>query len=60
MPEEPQQLPASEWGTVTYYPQWHTLQLTWDAKTRSMGDDGFRETLQIMADHGLKVRPKYS
>jgi hypothetical protein len=24
-----------------------------------MGDDGFRATIQILAGHGLKVRPKY-
>jgi len=24
-----------------------------------MGDDGFKETLQILADHGLKVRSKF-
>jgi len=58
-PEDPQELAASEWGTITYYPQWHTLELTWNPNTRTMGDDGFQETLQLLADQGLKVRPRY-
>ena len=58
-PEDPQELAASEWGTITYYPQWNTLELTWNPNTRTMGDDGFQETLQLLADQGLKVRPRY-
>ena len=59
MPQEPQQLAANEWGAISYYPQWDTLELRWDASTRSMTDNGFRATLQMLADQGLKVRPKY-
>ena len=40
-------------------PQWDTLELKWGQKSRSMSDDGFKKTLQIMADHGLKVRPRF-
>ena len=57
--EESQELAANDWGTITYYPQWNTLELTWSPDTRSMGDDGFRQTLQLLADQGLKVRPKF-
>ena len=28
MPQEPQELAANEWGTITYYPQWNALELT--------------------------------
>jgi len=59
MPEEPQELAANEWGTITSYPQWNTLELTWSPSTRSMGDDGFKETLQLLADQGLKARPRF-
>jgi hypothetical protein len=59
MPEEPQELAANEWGAISYYPQWNTLELKWSQQTRSMTEDGFRKTLQIMAEQGLKVRPKY-
>ena len=59
MPQEPQEVAANEWGTLTRHPQWQTLELKWDASTRSMTDDGFKQTLQILADQGLKVRPKF-
>ena len=59
MPQEPQELAANEWGAISYYPQWNTLELKWGQKTRSMTDDGFKQTLQIMAEQGLKVRPKH-
>ena len=59
MSHEPQQLAANEWGTITYYPEWVTLELKWGQQTRSMSDDGFRKTLQVLADHGLKVRPRF-
>jgi hypothetical protein len=60
MAQEPQEVAANEWGTVIHHPQWQTLELKWDAATRSMTDDGFKETLQILADQGLKVRPPSS
>lgn len=58
MAQEPQELAASEWGTITYHPQWNALELKWGPQTRSMSDDGFKETLQLLADQGQKVRPK--
>jgi len=57
--QEPRQTAANEWGTVTYYPEWKTLELKWGQKTRSMTDDGFKKTLKILADEGIKVRPSY-
>ncbi len=59
MPQEPQERAANKWGTINYHPRWNTLELKWGQKTRSMTDDGFKQTLQLMADHGLQVRPKY-
>jgi hypothetical protein len=47
-------------GTIVYHPQWNTLELKWDQQTRSMSDGGFEDTLQILAHHGLKFRPKYT
>jgi hypothetical protein len=49
MPQEPRALAASEWGTITYHPQWNTLEPKWAEKTRSMNDDGFKQTLRILA-----------
>jgi hypothetical protein len=51
--------PPTSGGAISYYPQWSTLELRWGQRTRSISDDGFKETLQIMAEQGLKVRPKY-
>jgi len=59
MPQEPQELAANEWGTIAYHPEWNTIELKWGQKTRSMSDDGFKKTIKILADQGLKVRPKY-
>ena len=59
MPQESQELAASAWGTISYYPQWNTLELKWDPSTRDMTEDGFKRTLQLLADHGVKVRPAY-
>lgn len=59
MPDEPQEVAANKWGTITYHPRWNTLELTWSPDTRSMDDDEFRQTLWLLADHGLKVRPRF-
>jgi len=59
MSQEPRELAATQWGTITHHPQWNTLELKWGPQTRSMSDGGFRETLTVMADHGLKVRPDF-
>ena len=56
MANEPQELAANEWGSVTFYPEWNTLELKWRQKTRSMSDDGFKKTLRILAEQGLEVR----
>jgi hypothetical protein len=57
--QEPQQVASSEWATVTYYPEWKTLELKWGQQTSAMSDDGFKKTLQMLADQGLKLRPSY-
>jgi hypothetical protein len=58
-PQEPQEVAGNEWGVIVYHPQWNTLELKWDQNTRTMTDGGFRETLQLLADQGLKVRPRH-
>jgi hypothetical protein len=52
-------LAANEWGAITYFPEWNTLELKWTAKTRLMTDDGFKTTLQLLADQGVEVRPTF-
>jgi len=57
--QQSQQVAANDWGTLTYFPEWKTLELKWLASTRSMNDDGFRTTLELLADQGLKLHPTY-
>jgi hypothetical protein len=57
--QQPQRVASGEWATVSYYPEWNTLELTWGEQTRSMSDDGFKQTLQMLAEQGLKLRPTY-
>jgi len=58
-PQGPQELAANEWGTISYHPQWNTIELKWSPKTESMTDDGFNKTLQVLANQGIKVRPRF-
>lgn len=57
MAEQPQQVASNEWGVISYYSEWKALELKWAGTTRSMSDDGFKETLQLLADQGLTFRP---
>jgi hypothetical protein len=57
--QQQQPVASNKWGTITYYTQWKTMELKWEPTTRSMSDDGFRQTLQLLADEGLKLRPAY-
>jgi hypothetical protein len=57
MAEEPRRVAANDWGAVTFYPEWNTLELKWGATTRTMSDDGFKSTIRLLAEEGLKLRP---
>ena len=57
MADQPQQVASNEWGMISYYADWKALELKWAGTTRSMGDDGFKATLQLLADKGLTFRP---
>ena len=50
MADQAQQVASNEWGVISYYADWKALELTWAGTTRSMGDDGFKATLQLLAD----------
>jgi hypothetical protein len=57
--QQPKQVASGDWATITYYPDWNTLELVWGEQTRSMSDDGFKGTLQMLAEQGLELRPSY-
>ena len=57
--QQQQSLASNEWGTITYHTQWKTVELKWEPATRSMSDDGFRQTLQLLADECLELHPDF-
>ena len=59
MVQQQQPVASNQWGTITYDAQWKTMELKWEQTTRSMSDEGFRQTLQLLADEGLELRPDY-
>ena len=36
MPQEPTEVAATQWGSITHYPQWNPLVLKWSPQTRSL------------------------
>jgi hypothetical protein len=59
MPQEPIEVARNQWGVVLDYEQWRTLELTWLTSTSEMSDDGFKETLELFAAEGQRVKPRY-
>ena len=57
MAQDSRQVASNQWGAVTHFPEWNTLELKWLESTRSMDEDGFKETLQLLADQGLAFHP---
>src|SRR5690348_11079905 len=51
------EMARNAWGVMIHHPQWHTLELRWFPSTREMTDDGFKETIQLQASEGERVRP---
>jgi hypothetical protein len=56
---ESKEVARNQWGVIVDHPQWRTLELTWLPSTREMSDDGFKETLQLLASEGERLRPEY-
>jgi hypothetical protein len=54
-----QPIASNEWATITYHTELKAMELKWEQATRSMSDEGFRQTLQLLADGGLELRPAY-
>jgi hypothetical protein len=64
MQVQPIQAPSVEvarnaWGIIVHHPQWQTLELRWLPTTRDMNDDGFKETIQLQAAEGERLKPAY-
>lgn len=57
MAEEPVEVARNEWGVIVNHERWHTLELSWLSSTSDMSDDGFKETLALLAAEGERVKP---
>lgn len=59
MTAEPAEVARSRWGVILHHAQWQTLELEWLPATRDMDDDGFKETLQLFAAAGERLKPAF-
>ena len=57
--EQSTEVARNAWGVIVHHPQWTTLELRWLPTTRDMSDDGFKETIQLLASEGERLRPAY-
>ena len=56
---ESTEVARNDWGVIVHHPRWHTLELRWLPSTRDMADEGFKETLLLLASEGERLRPMY-
>ena len=59
MTQEPVEVARNPWGVVLKHERWRTLELAWLASTSDMSDEGFRETLALLAAEGEREKPTY-
>jgi len=59
MTQAPAEVARNQWGVVLDHRQWATLELRWLPTTSEMGDDGFKETLELFAAEGERAKPSY-
>src|ERR1700737_1017607 len=58
-PAAPTVVETNPWAELLWYEQWKTLELKWLTSSDSMTDDQVKETLQLFADCGERLRPTY-
>lgn len=59
MTAEPAEVARNRWGVILHHAQWRTLELEWLPTTREMDDGGFKETLQLFAAAGERLKPAF-
>ena len=59
MAQEPVEVARNPWGVVLNHERWRTLELSWLPSTSEMSDDGFKETLGLLAAEGERAKPDY-
>jgi len=59
MNAEPVEVARNGWGVIVNHEPWHTLELRWLPTTRDMTDEGFKETLDLLAGAGERLRQPF-
>ena len=59
MDAKPIEVARNEWSVILNHERWRTLEMTWLPTTRGMTDDGFKESLDLLAAAGERVRPQF-
>jgi hypothetical protein len=59
MEQEPVEVARNGWGVILNHEEWRTLELRWLPTTRDMADEGFKETLELLAGAGERLRPRF-
>lgn len=59
MVTEPVEVARNAWASVIHHAESRTLELRWLPATRTMTDDGFKETLALHAGEGERLRPDF-
>ena len=59
MTQEPVEVARNGWGVVLHHDRLRALELRWLPSTNEMSDDGFKETLELLAAQGDRAKPAY-
>jgi hypothetical protein len=59
MQQEPVEMTRNDWGVILEHRQWQTVELRWLPSTREMTDEGFKATLELLAEAGERVHPRF-
>src|ERR1700694_1148068 len=58
-PAAPTVVETNTWAELLWHEHWKTLELKWLTSSDDMTDEQVKETLQLFADSGEKLRPTY-
>jgi hypothetical protein len=56
---KPSNVGSNPWAELLMYDQWKTLELKWLPSSSGMTDDQIKATLQLLADSGERLRPRF-
>src|SRR5215469_7246119 len=59
MNAEPVELARNDWAVIRHHEQWRTIELRWLPTTRDMTDDGFKNSLDLLAAAGERLRQPF-